>query len=155
MIRRAALLYEFDEEMVNTRKVLERVPENSLAWRPHEKAFTLGRLANHVATVPLGAAILIRRRGSKPPEATSIAELLASFDDSVATSRDALASIDDERLAETVRVTPEISKALLSALRGRGLMNHLIHHRGQLVLYLRILNVPVPDRMGPRPTRKL
>ena len=66
MIRRAALLYEFDGEMVNTRKVLERVPENSLAWRPHEKAFTLGRLANHVATVPLGAAILIRRAAPNP-----------------------------------------------------------------------------------------
>jgi hypothetical protein len=66
-----------------------------------------------------------------------------------AASRDALASIDDERLAETVRVTPEISKPLLSALRGRGLMNHLIHHRDQLILYLRILNVPVPGLYGP------
>jgi len=155
MTSSAKLLSEFEEEMANTRKVLERVPGNSLAWRPHEKAFTLGRLANHVATLPLGAAILIHRRGSSPPEAASIAELLASFDNTVAASRDALASIDDERLAETVRVTPEISKPLLSAQRGRGLVNHLIHHRGQLILYLRILNVPVPGLYGPSADEKL
>jgi uncharacterized damage-inducible protein DinB len=149
-----ALVAEFDEEMINTRKVLACVPEDRFAWKPHEKSFTLGRLANHIAALPIMPAIMINRGGSKPPDATSKSELLANFDRTVAASREALAAMDDEYLAKTIRVTPEVSKTVYVALRGRGLMNHLIHHRGQLTVYLRLLDVPIPGMYGPSADEK-
>ena len=150
----AALLAEFDEEMINTRKVLECVPENKFAWKPHEKSFTLGRLANHIAALPIMPALIFNRGGSKPSDAASKSELLANFDQTVAASREVLAAMDDEYLAKTIRVTPEVSKTVYVALRGRGLMNHLIHHRGQLTVYLRLLDVPIPGMYGPSADEK-
>jgi len=150
----AALLAEFDEEMSHTRKVLECVPDDKFAWKPHEKSFALGRLANHIAALPIMPAIIINRGGSKPSDATSKSELLANFDQTVAASRQALAAMDDEYLAKTIRVTPEVSKTVYVALRGRGLMNHLIHHRGQLTVYLRLLDVPIPGMYGPSADEK-
>jgi uncharacterized damage-inducible protein DinB len=149
-----ALLAEFDEEMINTRKVLECVPGDKLAWKPHEKSFTLGRLANHIASLPVMPAFLIAGGGSRRSDATSKAELLTRFDETVAASREALAGMDDEYLAKTIRVTPDISKTVYAALRGRGLMNHLIHHRGQLTVYLRLLDVPLPGMYGPSADEK-
>src|SRR5580658_1235377 len=122
----AALLAEFDEEMVQTRRILDCVPDGQFAWQPHEKSFPLGRLANHVAAIPIMPAVLIRGVRSRPLEATSKADLLATFDQTVAASREALAGIDDEYLAKTIKVTPEVSKTVYAVLRGRGLMNHLI-----------------------------
>src|ERR1700733_8745955 len=150
----AALLTEFEEEMINTRKVLERVPEDKFDWKPNEKSFTLGRLSNHIAAIAIMPVIIIHGRGSGPPEATSKAELLACFDKTVAASREALASINDENLPRKIRVTPELSKTAYAALRGRGLMNHLIHHRGQLTVYLRLLDVPLPGMYGPSADEK-
>ena len=150
----SALLAEFEEEMINTRRLLECVPEDSLSWRPHEKSFTLGRLANHVARLPIGAYVIIKQRGSTPTEATTKAELLETFDRNVAASRDALDGVDDAALEKTVHVTPELSKTIYVTLRGRGLMNHLIHHRGQLTVYLRLLNVPFPGMYGPSADEK-
>jgi len=149
-----ALLVEFEEEMLNTRKLLESVPEDKFDWKPHEKSHTLGQLANHVARITVAASVIAGRRRSKPLEATSKAELLANFDNYVAESRDVLCGIDDEFLARTVRVTPETSTPIYVALRGRGFMNHLIHHRGQLSVYLRLLNVPVPGMYGPSADEK-
>jgi uncharacterized damage-inducible protein DinB len=150
----AALLAEFDEEMTNTRKILERVPEDKFGWKPHAKSFTLGRLANHIAQLPVMPAVIIKGRNSRPPDATSKTELLASFDQTVAASREALAGIDDAYLARTIRITPEVSKTVYAALRGRGLMNHIIHHRGQLSVYLRLLDVPLPGMYGPSADEK-
>ena len=149
-----ALLAEFDEEMINTRKVLECVPEDRFAWKPHEKSFTLGRLANHIARLPIMPAFIIAGGGSRPSDATSKAELLARFDETVAASREALAGMDDDYLSRTMKVTPEISRTVYAALRGRGLMNHLIHHRGQLTVYLRLLDVPLPGMYGPSADEK-
>ena len=74
------LLAEFDEEMANTRKMLERVPEDKFAWKPHEKSSTLGKLANHVAAMPVGIAFVITGQGSKPSEAATKEQLLEAFD---------------------------------------------------------------------------
>jgi uncharacterized damage-inducible protein DinB len=140
--------------MINTRRLLECIPEDNLSWRPHEKSFTLGRLANHLARLPIGPYVIIRQHGSQPTDATTKAELLETFDRNVVASREALGGIDDAALEKTVRVTPELSRTVYVALRGRGLMNHLIHHRGQLTVYLRLLNVPFPGMYGPSADEK-
>ena len=144
-----ALLEEFEEEMIATRKMLECVPEGKFAWKPHEKAFTLGKLANHAAAIPAIAEVILKKRGWRPPEAASKTELLESFDKNTAACQEALAGLSDEQLAGNISVTPTLQKPLWWVLRGRGLMNHLIHHRGQLSVYLRLLNVTVPGMYGP------
>ena len=107
----SALLAEFEEEMINTRRLLECVPEDNLSWQPHEKSFTLGRLANHLARLPIGADVIINKRVSPPTDATTKAELLATFDRNVAASRDALGGLDDAALEKTVRVTPGLDES--------------------------------------------
>jgi hypothetical protein len=97
----SALLAEFEEEMINTRRLLECVPEDNLSWRPDEKSFTLGRLANHLARLPIEADVIINKRGSPPTDATTKAELLAPFDRNVAASRNALGGLDDAILEKT------------------------------------------------------
>jgi len=148
----AALLEEFDEEMTATRKMLECVPGDKFSWRPHEKSFTLGKLANHLAAMPGGfALVLTKKRGERPVEAQSKTELLEAFAHGTAACREALAGLSDEQLAGKILVTPTIEKPLWRVLRGvgRGFMNHFIHHRGQLSVYLRLLDVPVPGMYGP------
>ncbi|MBV8845709.1 MAG: MerR family transcriptional regulator [Bryobacterales bacterium] len=151
---KSALLDEFEEEMAATRTVLECVPEDKFAWKPHERSFTLGRLANHVAILPGLTEIILKKRGSRPPEAASKAELLEYFAKNVAACREALAGLTDEQLAGDIMVTPTAKKPLWWVLRGRGLMNHMIHHRGQLTVYLRLLDVPVPGVYGPSADEK-
>jgi hypothetical protein len=94
-----SLLAEFDEEMGSTRKLLERVPEDKFGWKPYEKLFTLGKLASHVAVIPIFPSLLILRQGEKPAEATSKVELLEAFDRSAAAGREALAGASDDHLA--------------------------------------------------------
>lgn len=151
---KAALLEEFEEEMIATRKILECVADEKFDWRPHERSFTLGKLANHVAAMPGIVELIVKKRGSRPPEATTSAELLAYFDKNITSCREVLASLSDEQLAEDVLVMPAVSKPLWAVLRGRGLMNHLIHHRGQLSVYLRLLDVPVRGMYGPSADEK-
>jgi uncharacterized damage-inducible protein DinB len=156
----AALLPELDKEMANTRKLLERVPEDKLGWQPHQKSMTMERLARHVAQLP-GWAVEIIGRDSldiAQPEAfqsetlKSRDELLATFDKSVAAGRAAIAGAGDEHLMKpwslvmgekTIFTMPRIA-----VLRGM-MMNHLIHHRAQLGVYLRLNDVPVPGMYGP------
>lgn len=159
---REALLSEFDYEMGNTRRVLERVPDDKLAWRPHEKSMTMGRLAGHVSevirrTVPTLKADSLDVSppgGPRNPPATpaSRAELLASFDTNVAMAREALASTSEVDLTKpwtllaagkTLRILPRVA-----ALRNL-VLSHGIHHRSQLCLYLRLNDVPVPGMYGP------
>ena len=140
------LLAEFDEEMANTRKMLERVPVDKFAWKPHEKSFTLGKLANHVAALPVGTTFVITGQGSKPSEAATTSEILEAFDKRVAAARDVLTGTNDEHLTGTIMVTPGITKTRASALQW--FMSHLIHHRGQLSVYLRLLDVAVPGMYG-------
>ena len=153
-----ALLPEFDHEMTTTRKVLERVPADRFDWKPHVKSFSLGALATHVATLPTwGAEALAQSEfdiaGSQPPAAPpSKAELMATFDKSVATTRSALAGKSDAELMATWTLKRE-DKAIFSMPKANVLrsfvLNHLIHHRGQLSVYLRLLDVPVPSIYGP------
>jgi uncharacterized damage-inducible protein DinB len=141
-----ALLAEFDDEMANTRKMLERAPEEKFTRKPHEKSFTLGKLANHVAAIPVGIAFVATGQGSKPSEAATTLEVLEAFDKRVAAAREALAGTNDDHLAGTIMVNPGVTKTRAAALKW--FMSHLIHHRGQLSVYLRLLDVAVPGMYG-------
>jgi uncharacterized damage-inducible protein DinB len=153
-----SLLPEFDHEMANTRKVLERLPEDKFGWRPHQKSFTMGALATHVATLPFWALMTIEVDSidiSAPmenPEAKTRAELLERFDRSTAPARAAIAAAGDERLLAPWSLVSG-GTALLTMPRTAVLrsfvMNHLIHHRAQLGVYLRLNDVPVPALYGP------
>ena len=153
-----ALLPEFDQEMANTRKTLERVPGDKLGWKPHEKSGTMGWLANHVATLPRLAVFAIEKDSvdvatvPRPSPATSRQELLETFDKQAAAARTAIAGASDEHLLKpwslllsgrTIFTLPRTA-----ALRSF-FMNHSIHHRAQLGVYLRLNNVPVPAIYGP------
>ncbi len=151
-------LLEFDEEMPKTRMMLERVPESSFGWKPHEKSMTLGRLSSHIADLPLRCSAIIasdtmvRQPGTAPFLAGSAAELLEKFDSSAKDARTALGGLRDDQLDVTWsfrfgdRVMASLPRAL--ALR-RVFMDHLIHHRAQLGVYLRLLEVAIPGVYGP------
>ncbi len=153
-----ALLPEFDQEMSNTRKTLERVPDGKFDWKPHEKSGTMGWLAGHVATLPRLALAAIDMdsidvaTAPRPPQAKSRADLLAAFDDTAAAARKAIASASDEHLMKTWSLLMN-GKALFTLPRVAVLraffLNHLIHHRGQLTVYLRLNTVPLPPLYGP------
>ena len=142
------LVKQFDDEMAATRRMLERVPEGRFEWQPQERAFTLGKLANHVAAIPGIAAVFLRRAGRKPPEAENKPDLMKTFDRNVADCREQLVSLTEERLAGMMQVLPGVERPVWEVLQSRGLMNHLVHHRGQLSVYLRILGEPVPGMYG-------
>ena len=153
-----ALLPEFDHEMTTTRKVLERVPEDKFDWKPHAKSFSLGALSTHVAALPTwGAEALTRSEidiaGGQPPTApSSKAGLMATFDKNVAATRSALAGKTDAELLATWTLKRG-GKTIFSMPKTNVLrsfvLNHLIHHRGQLSVYLRLLDLPVPSIYGP------
>lgn len=151
---KSGLLDEFDQEMEATRKILERIPEDKFGWKPHEKSMTLGKLANHVAAMPAIAEVIVKKQGARPSEAASKADLLGAFDKHVKACREALAGLTDDQLAGTILVTLTLERPLWNVLQGRGLMNHLIHHRGQLSVYLRLLDVAVPGMYGPSADEK-
>jgi uncharacterized damage-inducible protein DinB len=152
-----SLIAELTQEAATTRRVLERVPEDRLTWAPHPKSRTLGQLALHVAQVPglLADFLSELTRGRPPfdsPEAVSRVELLSELDRSVAAATAKLAAWGDEGLmAEWKMVQGE--KTILALPRMgmvRAIMlNHWYHHRGQLAVYLRLLDVPVPSVYGP------
>lgn len=154
-----ALLPEFDAEMATTRRCLERVPEDKLSFKPDERSMTLGRLAGHDAEMASWGSISIDRdqldfaKGEfVPMEMTSRSETLAAFDKIVADSRAALQGVSDERLLGdwslkngdmTLVTMPRI------AVIRTFVMNHTIHHRGQLSVYLRLVGEKVPSIYGP------
>lgn len=154
------LLPSFDDEMTLTRQLLERVPEEAFGWRPHEKSFHLGGLATHLAQIPhWGMAILERDsydlaepgRGRAAEQVTR-AGVLEVFDRHVAEVRRGLVERADAELAATwslrhgARVVMSLPK--FAALE-RFLLHHTIHHRGQMTVYLRLQNVPLPPLYGP------
>lgn len=149
-------LREFDGEMETTRRVLERVPSERLDWGPHPKSMTLRRLASHVAELATWGVRInedsFEVGTRKRLEFDSVGQLLAQFDEAVAASRASIAGKSDEDLRERFTVTKggttffKMSKA--SLLR-RVFLNHLIHHRGQLSVYLRLNDVPLPPIYGP------
>jgi uncharacterized damage-inducible protein DinB len=152
------LLAEYDHEMATTRRLLERVPEDRLAWKPHEKSMSLAGLATHLGNLPnwghiiLGAPFFDLSQGPPNLEArTSRAELLAFFDDSAKRTRAAMDRTDAEYLAMWALRRGEhelFSMPRVSAFR-TFVLYHTVHHRGQLSVYLRLNNVPVPAIYGP------
>jgi uncharacterized damage-inducible protein DinB len=153
------LLSEFDREMGATRRVLTRVPERHLDWRPHERSMTLGRLTTHVASLPGWLATIVRESAFdlasvpfEPIADGSTAEAISRFEDAAADARRALVDTTDARLLEIWTLRKEghdlVSAPRIVALRTEGLY-HLVHHRGQLTVYLRLLNVPLPPIYGP------
>jgi len=157
-----SLLPEFDREMANTRKVLERCPEDKFGWKPHPKSFSMGALATHLARMQEWAVLTMQQDSfdvappGEPPyqedPAASRSQLLALFDKNVTAARAALASASDEQFAakwsllaagQTILTMPR-----LDCIRSY-VMNHGIHHRAQLTVYLRLNDVPVPALYGP------
>ena len=158
MLTTEDLLSELEQEAQTTRRVLERVPEGKLSWRPHEKARTLGQLAMHVATVPGGVAELFG--GPSPaqvpdfadPPANSAAELLPALEQSIAKAKTILGAMDQGALNETWRLMKgdrEVFALPRAALFRSIMLNHWYHHRGQLSVYLKQLDVPIPSIYGP------
>lgn len=149
MAFRDSFLAEFEQEMANTRKLMEAIPADQFDWRPHPKSKALGELGNHIAMLPVSASIMIDyMKGSRPEQAKSKAELVQLFDESVERCRSAITSASDEQLGRNVMVTPSRSRPLPEVLRDR-ILNHLIHHRGQLSVYLRLVGAAVPGMYGP------
>jgi len=153
-----ALLPEFDQEMANTRKALERVPDGKFDWKPHDKSGTMGWLAGHLATLPNLALMALAQDSfdlaTRPtlPKLNNRAEVLAAFDKGIAEARKAIAAASDEHLMKPWSLLNGgqtlLSLPRIAVLRGF-FMNHLIHHRGQFTVYLRLNNVPVPSIYGP------
>jgi uncharacterized damage-inducible protein DinB len=156
-----SLLPEFDHEMATTRRILERVPEAEFSWKPHEKSMTLGQLAGHVANLPFWCSTTLQTTeldldslGEQVTLAPPVSRgaLLQDFDERVKTARAAMAqATDTEMLAVwTLKKSGHeiFSMPRVSAVRSF-VMNHLIHHRGQLSVYLRLKDVPLPPIYGP------
>ena len=157
-----AILPEFDQEMANTRKTLERIPEGKFAWKPHEKSMTLGRLATHLAELPGFTLATVQTESLdfappggppfQPKTAASRAEVLDLFDQNIAAARSAIAATADPQwmVPWTLLAGGKVIFTLprIAVLRGM-IMNHMIHHRAQLGVYLRLNDVPVPALYGP------
>ena len=154
------LVAEFKHEAANTRKVLEAVPEDRFDWKPHEKSMTLGQLAAHIAETPTWVRSMIEDEldfavaggDYKPFAPATKAELLAGFDENVKDFETTVAGRDDEFLGVTWTMRHG-DKVLMSVPRHVAMrstaINHIIHHRGQLTVYLRLLDAPVPPTYGP------
>lgn len=156
------LLPEFDGEMASTRRMLRVVPADAAQWRPHPKSYTLGQLATHIATIPLWGRVTMERpeldlgapesAGFAPPEFTTTEALLERFDANVRGARAALESASDAAMAEawTLRNAAVTVFSLPRAAVFRSfVLSHLIHHRGQLSVYLRMRDVRLPSVYGP------
>ena len=151
------LLQELDQEARVTMRVLERVPDEHLGWRPHEKSWSLGQLALHIATLPGAIATLSQRSPFPVPtfaqaQAGSASELVPALVQSVATARETLRSMGDEGLGRTWRLVDgdhEVMQMPVGILLRTLMLNHWYHHRGQLTVYLRQIGVPVPSVYGP------
>jgi uncharacterized damage-inducible protein DinB len=150
------LLPEFDQEMATTRRLLERVPSGKGTWKPHPKSFALGHLAQLVAWMPGWVANTLRETALDLAEAPGYSfetteTLLAEFDKNVRAAREALAAVQDADFTVPWSLKRG-GQVLLTAPRAtvvRTHINHLVHHRGQLTVYLRLLDVPLPSIYGP------
>lgn len=151
------LLNELEMEAQATARVLERVPQEHLSWRPHPKSFSLGQLALHVATIPGMVAELATLDTAAPPqfiqpEAATAAELVPAMKASVARAREVLGGFDDAAMNATWRLVAgdkELMAMPRAALARMVMLNHWYHHRGQLLVYLRMHDVPLPSVYGP------
>ena len=152
-----AMLQELEQEAQTTRRVLERVPQEHLGWRPHPKSYSLGQLALHIAQTPAGVAELAMQSPAAPPDftqpqAATSAELISTLEESINKAKSILAGVDDRTLLEQWRLVAgdrELMAMPRVAFLRAIMLNHWYHHRGQLTVYLRQLNVPVPSVYGP------
>jgi uncharacterized damage-inducible protein DinB len=152
-----SILMELEQEAKTTRRVLERIPEDKLGWKPHASSYSLGQLAMHIAggqkqIAQMAAQDVFEVGNFAVPEAKSRKKLLEIFDEGTAKAKETLGKMDDAKLMSTWTLQRN-GKTLMSIPR-IGLiryigMNHFYHHRGQLSVYLRILEVPIPSIYGP------
>lgn len=156
------LLPEYDQEMATTRKVLERIPDDGLGWQPHAKSMSLGRLATHIAELAGWAPTILNQAsldlappggpGYQPKTLASKQEILEQFESSVQATHAALEGAEDPELMEpwSLLMGGQVifTQPRLGVLRSM-LFNHVIHHRGQLSVYLRLNDLPVPSIYGP------
>ncbi|AMJ65399.1 DinB family protein [Hymenobacter sp. PAMC 26628] len=155
------ILAELDHELAVTRKVLARVPEDQFQYQPHPKSMKLGQLASHIVNLLAFKQLFVDKderdfldtNAPKPgPSPTTSAELLARFDQYSASLRQALQASDDEKLTQPFQLRRG-EQVLMNRPKGAALrimgLNHSIHHRGQLTVYLRLLDIPVPGVYGP------
>jgi uncharacterized damage-inducible protein DinB len=153
-----ALLAEFEQQVQITRRYIERLPEDKLTWKPHEKSMTAGQLAYHLASVPGG---VIRATQSNPAELQSLPtfpqpgncdECLRTLDESIAAVRQILAEFDDDAMQETWRLSiagTQVVEAPRQQFIRDIMLSHWYQHRGQFSVYLRMLGAPVPASWGP------
>lgn len=153
------LISEFEEQAPLTRKFLERLPQEKLLWKPHEKSLTAGQLALHLARVPSGIAKLVQQNPADAPnfgkpmaQPATVEEILRAHDDGASAVRGELAKFDDAAMHETWRLR-QGERELFACPRGKFvrdiMLNHWYQHRGQFAVYLRMLNLPVPATWGP------
>ena len=157
-----ALLPEFDQEMANTRKALERIPTEAFPWKAHEKSYSLMELANHLSNLALwGTSTLTtdsldldpeKGEFEPPPVLETLEGVLSAFDENVAAFRSALEASSDEDFMKpwtlARRGAELFTMPRLAVVRGM-ILNHMVHHRGQLTVYLRLNDVPVSALYGP------
>jgi uncharacterized damage-inducible protein DinB len=157
-----SILPEFDQEMANTRKVLERVPEDKLEWKAHPKSHTIGWNANHVAEIPGWVEGTLTQpswdiapvggQRYETPNLTTRREILDFFDRNVAAARKAIQEVKDEDLGQMWSLLkggqPLLTMPRVMVIRSF-VLNHLIHHRAHLLVYLRLNDIPVPGMYGP------
>jgi uncharacterized damage-inducible protein DinB len=152
------LIAELEQESHATRRVLERVPQEQLRWKPHAKSFSLGQLALHVATIPGNVAALVAQDvvPTPPrflqPEAATAAELAPALAASIAQARAIVGGFDDVAMHATWRLLNEGQELMAmprAAMLRMVMLNHWYHHRGQLLVYLRMHDVPLPSVYGP------
>ena len=153
-----SFLAEFETQAPITRRYLERLPEDKLTWKPHERSMTSGQLAYHLAFVPGGVIRFVQNNPAQVPgefnfpQPASREEILQKFDESIAAVREILPQFDDAAMHETWRLVAG-GKEVAAEPRGRFLRNvmlsHWYQHRGQFAVYLRLLSVPVPASWGP------
>jgi uncharacterized damage-inducible protein DinB len=153
------LLLDYDAEIANTRRILERIPEDKPDWKPHDKSMAMGRLSVHVARLPEFATTILTTdelnlaNHKFPPMVFETREkLLANLDETSAAARHALQTATDEQLNTVWKLSwgeKTIAEATRAVLYRTMFLNHLVHHRGQLSVYLRLNEVPVPGLYGP------
>ena len=152
-----ALIQEIEQEAQTTRRVLERVPGDRLAWKPHAKSMSLGQLALHVATVPGNVSHILRQSPFSIPKfaqpaAENASELIPALEESIAKAKENVRAIGDAGLTTMWRLVDgerEVTSMPVAAGLRFIMLNHWYHHRGQLSVYLRELNVPLPSIYGP------
>ena len=153
------LMAELKHEAVSTRKMLERIPADKLAWKPHEKSMSLEHLAGHIVNMFSWTNVTLKqdeldfaKSDYKPKSYAEASELVADFDKNIEDAVETLSNISNEEMAQTwtMRNGEKIYFTMpRTAVMRTFVMNHIIHHRGQLSVYLRLLDVPLPSVYGP------